>query len=120
MREVNNRYKKVELDIDGVFRYLLLLQKKKYAAVTMSKLSNGQIQLTQEHKGLDIVRRDWSRLVFLNVGFLLGSRAITGKRFESIFHVHKFEIASLLENQRETEFDITCIFASLFWNRVFH
>ncbi|XP_012540417.1 DNA polymerase alpha catalytic subunit [Monomorium pharaonis] len=62
MREVNNRYKKVELDIDGVFRYLLLLQKKKYAAVTMSKLPNGQIQLTQEHKGLDIVRRDWCPL----------------------------------------------------------
>lgn len=62
MREVNNRYKKVELDIDGVFRYLLLLQKKKYAAVTMSKLPNGQIQMAQEHKGLDIVRRDWSPL----------------------------------------------------------
>ncbi|KAL0122747.1 hypothetical protein PUN28_007448 [Cardiocondyla obscurior] len=62
MREVNNRYKKVELDIDGVFRYLLLLQKKKYAAVTMSKLPNGQIQMTQEHKGLDIVRRDWCPL----------------------------------------------------------
>ncbi|XP_011708044.1 PREDICTED: DNA polymerase alpha catalytic subunit [Wasmannia auropunctata] len=62
MREVNNRYKKVELDIDGVFRYLLLLQKKKYAAVTMSRLPNGQIQLAQEHKGLDIVRRDWCPL----------------------------------------------------------
>lgn len=62
MREVNNRYKKVELDIDGVFRYLLLLQKKKYAAVTMTKLPNGQIQLAQEHKGLDIVRRDWCPL----------------------------------------------------------
>ncbi|EZA47768.1 DNA polymerase alpha catalytic subunit, partial [Ooceraea biroi] len=62
MREVNNRYKKVELDIDGVFRYLLLLQKKKYAAVTMTKLPSGQIQLAQEHKGLDIVRRDWCPL----------------------------------------------------------
>jgi len=61
MREVNNRYKKVELDIDGVFRYLLLLQKKKYAAVMMSKI-DGKIQLTQEHKGLDIVRRDWCPL----------------------------------------------------------
>ncbi|EFN85393.1 DNA polymerase alpha catalytic subunit [Harpegnathos saltator] len=62
MREVNNRYKKVELDIDGVFRYLLLLQKKKYAAVTMTKLPSGQLHLAQEHKGLDIVRRDWCPL----------------------------------------------------------
>ncbi|OAD62291.1 DNA polymerase alpha catalytic subunit, partial [Eufriesea mexicana] len=61
-QEVNKLYKRVELDIDGVFRYLLLLQKKKYAAVVMTKLPNGQIELTQEHKGLDIVRRDWCQL----------------------------------------------------------
>ncbi|KAJ8683915.1 hypothetical protein QAD02_019707 [Eretmocerus hayati] len=61
-KEVNKTYKKVELDIDGVFRYLLLLQKKKYAAVTMSKLPNGQLQYTKELKGLDIVRRDWCGL----------------------------------------------------------
>lgn len=52
----------MELDIDGVFKYLLLLQKKKYAAVTMSKGPNGKIILNQEHKGLDIVRRDWCPL----------------------------------------------------------
>lgn len=61
-QEVNKLYKRVELDIDGVFRYLLLLQKKKYAAVTMTKLSNGQLEMVQEHKGLDIVRRDWCQL----------------------------------------------------------
>ncbi|XP_033219997.1 DNA polymerase alpha catalytic subunit [Belonocnema kinseyi] len=61
-QEVNKLYRRVELDIDGVFKYLLLLQKKKYAAVTMSKGPNGQIQLAQEHKGLDIVRRDWCQL----------------------------------------------------------
>ncbi|XP_024937834.1 DNA polymerase alpha catalytic subunit [Cephus cinctus] len=60
--EVNKLYTKVELDIDGVFRYLLLLQKKKYAAVTINKLPNGQLNMVQEHKGLDIVRRDWSHL----------------------------------------------------------
>ncbi|OXU28104.1 hypothetical protein TSAR_015372 [Trichomalopsis sarcophagae] len=61
-KDVNKAYKKVELDIDGVFRYLLLLQKKKYAAVTMSKLPSGQMQYTKELKGLDIVRRDWCGL----------------------------------------------------------
>ena len=61
-QKVNKMYKKVELDIDGVFRYLLLLKKKKYAAVTMTKLPNGELQLTQEMKGLDIVRRDWCSL----------------------------------------------------------
>ncbi|KAB0798439.1 hypothetical protein PPYR_09432 [Photinus pyralis] len=61
-QEVNKLYKQIELDIDGVFKYLLLLKKKKYAAVVISKDRNHQLQYHQEHKGLDIVRRDWSQL----------------------------------------------------------
>ncbi|KAF5303013.1 hypothetical protein FQR65_LT08342 [Abscondita terminalis] len=49
-------------DIDGVFKYLLLLKKKKYAAVILSKDRNNELKTHQEHKGLDIVRRDWSQL----------------------------------------------------------
>ncbi|KAG8040454.1 hypothetical protein G9C98_002450 [Cotesia typhae] len=60
--EVNKHYKMLELDIDGVFKYLLLLQKKKYAAVTIAKLPNGQYDFSKEYKGLDIVRRDWCQL----------------------------------------------------------
>lgn len=60
--EVNKCYKQVELDIDGVFKYMLLLKKKKYAAVTINKLTNGEFVEKQEMKGLDIVRRDWSQL----------------------------------------------------------
>lgn len=61
-QEVNKLYKQVELDIDGVFRYLLLLKKKKYAAVTVTKTKTGELKMSQELKGLDIVRRDWSQL----------------------------------------------------------
>lgn len=60
--EVNKLYKHLELDIDGVFKYMLLLKKKKYAAVSLTKLPNGELVETQEIKGLDIVRRDWSQL----------------------------------------------------------
>lgn len=59
--EVNKLYKQIELDIDGVFQYMLLLKKKKYAAVTMSKV-NGKIITKEELKGLDVVRRDWSQI----------------------------------------------------------
>lgn len=59
--EVNKLYKKIELEIDGVFKYMLLLKKKKYAAVTLSKV-NGKLVSKQEIKGLDVVRRDWSQL----------------------------------------------------------
>ena len=58
-------YKHLELDIDGVFKRLLLLKKKKYAAVTVQQtIRDGkkEISTQQEIKGLDIVRRDWSQL----------------------------------------------------------
>ncbi|XP_076048772.1 DNA polymerase alpha catalytic subunit [Oratosquilla oratoria] len=60
--EVNKMYKLLELDVDGVFKYMLLLKKKKYAAMTVAKLPNGNVVMEQELKGLDIVRRDWSQL----------------------------------------------------------
>lgn len=58
-------YKHLELDVDGVFQRLLLLKKKKYAAVTVSQIvrdNKKEIITQQEIKGLDIVRRDWSQL----------------------------------------------------------
>ncbi|XP_059612246.1 DNA polymerase alpha catalytic subunit [Phlebotomus argentipes] len=61
-QRVNKLYRNVELDIDGVFKYLLLLKKKKYAALTVSKAKSGELKYNQELKGLDIVRRDWSKL----------------------------------------------------------
>ncbi|RZC38424.1 DNA polymerase alpha catalytic subunit, partial [Asbolus verrucosus] len=61
-QEINKLYRQIELDIDGVFKYLLLLKKKKYAAVTLNKSKNGELTEDTEYKGLDIVRRDWSRL----------------------------------------------------------
>ncbi|KAG8221963.1 hypothetical protein J437_LFUL007804 [Ladona fulva] len=59
--EVNKMYRQVELDVDGVFERMLLLKKKKYAALTLEKKGN-QFVRNQELKGLDIVRRDWSRI----------------------------------------------------------
>ncbi|KAL7539084.1 hypothetical protein ACHAXR_009011, partial [Thalassiosira sp. AJA248-18] len=59
-REVNKLYKTLELEIDGVFRSMLLLKKKKYAAVTISEGPGGKgFVMGQETKGLDLVRRDW-------------------------------------------------------------
>ncbi|KAF4524704.1 hypothetical protein B566_EDAN014305 [Ephemera danica] len=60
--EVNKLYQSVELEVDGIFKYLLLLKKKKYAALTISRLPDGSFRTEQELKGLDIVRRDWAPL----------------------------------------------------------
>ncbi|XP_073947289.1 DNA polymerase alpha catalytic subunit [Choristoneura fumiferana] len=94
-REINKKYKQIELDIDGVFRYLLLLKKKKYAAVLISKNKNGEYIFTQEHKGLDIVRRDWSQLAAEAGKFILTqilSEQTADERLESIqAHLNKLK-----------------------------
>lgn len=73
--EVNDQFKKskkhrglLEIDIDGVFQSLLLLRKKKYAALMLMNpfdiAADGSVKpvLKRELKGLDAVRRDWSPL----------------------------------------------------------
>ncbi|CAN9506180.1 unnamed protein product [Ophioblennius macclurei] len=60
--EVNKLYKLLEIDIDGVFKSLLLLKKKKYAALVVEPQGEGRYSVKQELKGLDIVRRDWCDL----------------------------------------------------------
>lgn len=94
-KEINKKYRQIELDIDGVFRYLLLLKKKKYAAVLISKNKNGEYVFTQEHKGLDIVRRDWSQLAAEAGKFILSqilSEQSADDRLESIqAHLHRLK-----------------------------
>ena len=57
-KAVNDRYKLLEIDLDGVFQRLLLLQKKKYAAV---KVEDG-FRTSTEVKGLDMKRREYCSL----------------------------------------------------------
>lgn len=61
-RKVNERYRLLEIDIDGFFRHMLLLKKKKYAARLVVEKSDGTLQESVETKGLDLVRRDWCDL----------------------------------------------------------
>ena len=64
-REVNKRYKLLEIEMDGCYRSMLLLKKKKYAAVVVEpKMQQGKTIYVErvEKKGLDTVRRDWCKL----------------------------------------------------------
>ncbi|KAL7325370.1 DNA-directed DNA polymerase alpha catalytic subunit pol1 [Mucor circinelloides] len=61
-RSVNNHYKLLEIGIDGYFKHMLLLKKKKYAALLVEEKPNGELVETVETKGLDLVRRDWCDL----------------------------------------------------------
>ena len=61
-REVNKHYRCMEIDIDGVMKSMLLLKKKKYAALMVEEAKDGTLSTTRETKGLDLVRRDWCTL----------------------------------------------------------
>ncbi|XP_038613326.1 DNA polymerase alpha catalytic subunit [Tachyglossus aculeatus] len=70
--EVNRLYRQLEIDIDGVFKSLLLLKKKKYAALVVEPAADGQYITKQELKGLDIVRRDWCDLAKDTGNYVIG------------------------------------------------
>ncbi|MCJ1289454.1 DNA-directed DNA polymerase alpha catalytic subunit pol1 [Xylographa carneopallida] len=60
-RSVNDRYNLLEIDIDNVFRRLLLHAKKKYAAINLVEV-DGKYVDKLEVKGLDMKRREYCAL----------------------------------------------------------
>ncbi|XP_041358143.1 DNA polymerase alpha catalytic subunit-like [Gigantopelta aegis] len=82
-QEVNKLFRLLEIDIDGVFKSMLLLKKKKYAALSMTRSADGKYTTTQELKGLDIVRRDWSDLA-KDAGNFVVSQILSGESAEVI------------------------------------
>jgi DNA polymerase alpha subunit A len=60
-REVNGSYKLLEIDIDNVFRRILLHAKKKYAAINMVPIDGKYVEKL-EVKGLDMRRREYCAL----------------------------------------------------------
>ncbi|KAL2264030.1 hypothetical protein VTK26DRAFT_3334 [Humicola hyalothermophila] len=59
--EVNKRYRLLEIDIDNVFRRILLQAKKKYAAINLVEVG-GKFVEKMEVKGLDMKRREYCPL----------------------------------------------------------
>jgi DNA polymerase alpha subunit A len=95
-KEVNKRHKVLEIDIDAVFKNMLLLRKKKYAALKIVESPDpaapNQIlrQAVREVKGLDLVRRDWCGLS-KDVGDYVLSRILSGApREEVVSQIHSY------------------------------
>ena len=100
-KEVNKRYRCMEIDIDGVYKSMLLLKKKKYAALVVDQnLPNGEFTTKMETKGLDIVRRDWCPLA-KDAGHYSLSEVLSGKSAEDIvhaIHTHLRELKEFVES----------------------
>ena len=83
-KAVNKKYKLLEIEIDGVFKSMLLLKKKKYAALIASKnRKTGEIEYEKETKGLDLVRRDWCGLS-KEVGLFVLDHVLSGEDREGV------------------------------------
>ena len=94
-KEVNRQYRTLELEIDGIFRTMLLLKKKKYAARTVEELPDGTIKYGQELKGLDLVRRDWC-IQSKDTGRYVTEQILSGVDSETVLeniHLHLEEFA---------------------------
>lgn len=81
--EVNQLYKCLEIEIDGIFKSLLLLKKKKYAALKIEAAGTPDEKIIREMKGLDMVRRDWCPLS-KSVGNYVLDQILSGKQREDV------------------------------------
>uniref|UniRef100_A0A7M5XKP6 DNA polymerase n=1 Tax=Clytia hemisphaerica TaxID=252671 RepID=A0A7M5XKP6_9CNID len=90
-QEVNKLYKMIEIDIDGIFKSMLLLKKKKYAAgMILDRKPDGTFVEKREMKGLDIVRRDWSDLAKDAGNYVLGEILSAKSRDVIVENIHDY------------------------------
>ena len=104
-KEVNKLYKCLELDIDGIYKSMLLLKKKKYAALAIKEQGEEPIQLKKELKGLDLVRRDWCPLS-KKAGNYVVEKILSGESREDIvLAIHDY-LSTLAASVRNGEVDL--------------
>ncbi|KAF8141953.1 hypothetical protein EV363DRAFT_1468612 [Boletus edulis] len=95
-KAVNDRYKLLEIDLDSVFARLLLLQKKKYAAI---KIEDGS-RTSVEVKGLDMKRREYCALS-KNVSQYVLDQILSGEAAEDVAeNIHEY-LATIGSNVRD-------------------
>lgn len=103
--EVNVLYKCLEIEIDGVFKSLLLLKKKKYAALKVEDFNGDGKIIVKEVKGLDMVRRDWCNLS-KEVGNKVLDEILSGKDRERIIVELNDYFSEMNNNMRTNGLDI--------------
>jgi len=97
-KKINDTYRGsvLEMGLDGIFKRLLLLKKKKYACLKESRTSDGTLKQIQENKGLDIVRRDWCDLT-KDIGQYILNLILSGEERIKLFA----NVKEYLENIRQ-------------------
>ncbi|GAB2282716.1 hypothetical protein Dimus_017255 [Dionaea muscipula] len=104
IQEVNKKYKCLEIDLDGIYKRMLLLKKKKYAAVKV-QLKNDQEYEIIERKGLDMVRRDWSPLS-KDLGDFCLSQILSARSREDVVESIHNTLMEVQEKMRNGEVEL--------------
>ena len=99
---ISQQYKLLIMDIDGLFKSLLLLKKKKYAGLKFIEPYNENSKVEIEMKGIDIVRRDWSQ-ISKDVGNNILNCILSGNQKEEIISniFEELKKISLLLDQKK-------------------
>lgn len=98
-KSVNERYRLLEIDIDNVFRRLLLHAKKKYAAVNLTEVDGKYVEKL-EVKGLDMKRREYCALS-KEVSSRLLNEVLSGEDQEVVLNkVHEY-LRELAQKMKE-------------------
>ncbi|CAF3355969.1 unnamed protein product [Rotaria sp. Silwood1] len=103
--EINRQYKHIEIGIDGVFKCMLLLKKKKYAALIVEKTPTQEFIYKTELKGLDIVRRDWCQLA-RSIGEFVVSVILSGQSRDDVLDKIHNRLRDLGDEMRTGKIDI--------------
>ncbi|CAG8551442.1 12204_t:CDS:10 [Ambispora leptoticha] len=103
-KKINQRYKLMEIDLDAVYERLLLLKKKKYAAIIVEAQS-GKLVRKPEMKGLDLVRRDWCELSQDVSKYVLEQILSVSEREEILENIHKY-LAFVAEQTRSEAYPL--------------
>lgn len=99
-KAVNERYRLLEIDIDNVFRRILLQAKKKYAAINLVE-KDGKFIEKMEVKGLDMKRREYCGLS-KEISSKILDEILSGNETEkSISRIHEYlrEISGKMREQ---------------------
>ncbi|XP_050380225.1 DNA polymerase alpha catalytic subunit isoform X2 [Argentina anserina] len=99
IQEVNKKYRCLEIDLDGLYKRMLLLKKKKYAAVKELTKNDKKYEVI-ECKGLDMVRRDWS-LLSKEVGDFCLSQILSGGSSEDVVESIHNSLTKVQEDMRK-------------------